>query len=81
MSVEISDAAREWLAEHGFDEKMGARPMKRVIQEHIKRPLADELLFGDLAEGGEVGISVREDGSGLELECRSSTETTAPLAD
>lgn len=81
VSVAISGAAREWLAEHGFDEKMGARPMKRVIQEHIKRPLADELLFGDLAEGGEVGISVREDGSGLELEYRSSAATTAPLAD
>ncbi|WP_376690511.1 ATP-dependent Clp protease ATP-binding subunit ClpA [Wenzhouxiangella sp. EGI_FJ10409] len=80
VSIEISAAAREWLAENGFDEKMGARPMKRIIQEHIKRPLADELLFGDLSEGGEVEVSVREDGEGLTLACRSSA-ATAPIAD
>ncbi|NEZ03763.1 ATP-dependent Clp protease ATP-binding subunit ClpA [Wenzhouxiangella sp. XN201] len=71
VTVEISRDARAWLAEHGFDEKMGARPMKRIIQEHIKRPLADELLFGELSEGGEVEVIAREDGSGLELSCRS----------
>jgi len=71
VSVDVSAGARQWLAEHGFDEKMGARPMKRIIQEHIKRPMADELLFGDLAEGGEVEVTVREDGEGLELSCRS----------
>ncbi len=81
VTIEISTDARQWLAEHGFDEKMGARPMKRIIQDHIKRPLADELLFGDLAEGGEVEVSVRDDGSGLDLVCRSSTATTAPVAD
>jgi ATP-dependent Clp protease ATP-binding subunit ClpA len=56
VSISVSKAAREWLAEQGFDPKMGARPMKRVIQEQIKRPLADDLLFGDLAEGGEVQV-------------------------
>jgi len=54
--ISVSRDAREWLAEQGFDPKMGARPMKRVIQEQIKRPLADDLLFGALAEGGEVQV-------------------------
>jgi len=58
VSIAVSRAAREWLAEQGFDPKMGARPMKRVIQEQIKRPLADALLFGDLADGGEVRVEV-----------------------
>ena len=52
----VSGTAREWLAEQGFDPQMGARPMKRVIQEQIKRPLADALLFGKLADGGEVQV-------------------------
>lgn len=52
--------ARDWLAQHGFDPLMGARPMARVIQEKIKRPLADELLFGKLLNGGRVGIDVRD---------------------
>jgi ATP-dependent Clp protease ATP-binding subunit ClpA len=56
VSITVSRAAREWLAERGFDPQMGARPMKRVIQEQIKRPLADDLLFGGLAEGGEVRV-------------------------
>jgi ATP-dependent Clp protease ATP-binding subunit ClpA len=55
-----SPEARQWLADHGFDEQMGARPMSRVIQEKIKRPLADELLFGKLVEGGRVSVSVRD---------------------
>jgi len=54
--ISVSRDAREWLAEQGFDPKMGARPMKRVIQEQIKRPLADDLLFGALAEGGKVQV-------------------------
>ena len=56
VSISVSKAAREWLAEQGFDPQMGARPMKRVIQEQIKRPLADDLLFGALAEGGEAQV-------------------------
>ena len=54
--------ARAWLAEHGFDKQMGARPMARLIQEQIKRPLAEELLFGSLSEGGHVRVTVGEDG-------------------
>jgi ATP-dependent Clp protease ATP-binding subunit ClpA len=61
VTIELDDAARDWIAERGYDEKMGARPMARVIQEHIKRPLADELLFGSLAEGGHVRVTVGED--------------------
>jgi len=56
VMITVTKGAREWLAEQGFDPKMGARPMKRVIQEQIKRPLADDLLFGDLADGGEVRV-------------------------
>ncbi len=58
VGISVSMPAREWLAKRGFDPEMGARPMKRVIQNRIKRPLADDLLFGDLSEGGEVEISL-----------------------
>jgi ATP-dependent Clp protease ATP-binding subunit ClpA len=56
VTLDVADSAREWLAEHGFDPKMGARPMARLIQEHIKKPLAEELLFGELAGGGHLVI-------------------------
>lgn len=61
VSLRISPAVRAWLARNGYDEKMGARPMARLIQEKIKRQLAEELLFGRLAEGGKVEIDVAED--------------------
>ncbi|MBU2677065.1 MAG: ATP-dependent Clp protease ATP-binding subunit ClpA, partial [Gammaproteobacteria bacterium] len=61
VTLELDDAAREWIAERGYDPKMGARPMARVIQEQIKRPLAEELLFGALADGGHVKITVGPD--------------------
>jgi ATP-dependent Clp protease ATP-binding subunit ClpA len=67
VTLTLDDAARRWIATHGYDPKMGARPMARTIQEHIKRPLAEELLFGRLAGGGHVGVSVSEDGSALKL--------------
>jgi ATP-dependent Clp protease ATP-binding subunit ClpA len=75
VSISLDDAARRWIAERGYDPKMGARPMARTIQEHIKRPLAEELLFGRLANGGTVKVSVSKDGSELTLEC----EPTAHL--
>lgn len=56
--LEIDDEARVWLANHGYDKKMGARPMARLIQEQIKRPLAEELLFGKLHQGGHVIVTV-----------------------
>ncbi|HET6602653.1 MAG TPA: ATP-dependent Clp protease ATP-binding subunit ClpA [Xanthomonadaceae bacterium] len=60
VALTVTTEARDWLAEHGFDPDMGARPMARVIQERIKRPLADELLFGKLVEGGRVTVAVIE---------------------
>ncbi|NNE06874.1 MAG: ATP-dependent Clp protease ATP-binding subunit ClpA [Xanthomonadales bacterium] len=74
VDLSVSTAAREWLAHKGFDPQMGARPMKRVIQEQIKRALADDLLFGELAEGGEVAVDVAEDGEGLEISSRPKQE-------
>ena len=63
VQLDVSTAARHWLAEHGYDADMGARPMARLIQEHIKRPLAEEILFGALAEeGGIARIDVKNDG-------------------
>ncbi len=61
VTLELDDDARDWIAHRGYDPKMGARPMARIIQEHIKRPLAEELLFGKLEEGGHVRISVGPD--------------------
>ena len=61
VTIELDDAARDWIAERGYDPKMGARPMARLISEKIKRPLAEELLFGALADGGHVRITVGED--------------------
>ncbi|WP_374305927.1 AAA family ATPase, partial [Ferrovibrio sp.] len=60
VSLSATPAARDWLAQHGFDPLMGARPMARLIQDKVKRPLADELLFGKLVNGGRVGIDVRD---------------------
>jgi len=73
VSLQLDDASRRWIAKTGYDPKMGARPMARVIQEHIKRPLAEELLFGKLVEGGLVRVSVKSDDSGLDLECVAAT--------
>ena len=61
VSLSSTPAARDWLAKHGFDPLMGARPMARLLQDKIKRPLADELLFGKLVDGGRVSIDVRND--------------------
>ena len=78
VTITLDDAARRWVAEKGYDAKMGARPMARTIQEHIKRPLAEELLFGRLASGGHVRVSVSEDGSALTLTCEPSQVPAVP---
>jgi ATP-dependent Clp protease ATP-binding subunit ClpA len=65
VKIRLTDEARAWLAERGYDERMGARPLGRVIQEHIKRPLAEEILFGQLEEGGVATFTVSEDGEKL----------------
>jgi ATP-dependent Clp protease ATP-binding subunit ClpA len=64
VTFDLSQEAIAWLADKGYDEKMGARPLGRVIQEHIKKPLADEVLFGKLRKGGTVRITV--EGSGID---------------
>ena len=71
VELDVDEAAREWLAREGYDEKMGARPMQRLIQERIKRQLAEDILFGDLADGGGVVHVTEEDGDlALEIEPR-----------
>jgi ATP-dependent Clp protease ATP-binding subunit ClpA len=61
VTIELSDAARTWLGEKGYDRLYGARPLARVIQEHVKKPLAEELLFGKLVKGGLVRVDLEED--------------------
>ena len=67
VTIELEAPARAWIAEKGYDKKMGARPMARVIQEHIKRPLAEELLFGKLVDGGHVRVGLNSKGDDLIL--------------
>ena len=66
VTFELTEEAIDWIASKGFDERMGARPLGRVIQEHIKKPLADEVLFGKLKTGGTVSISLTKDKDGKE---------------
>lgn len=66
VTIELTDEAREWLTEHGYDEAMGARPMARLIQMTIKTPLADDVLFGRLKGGGAVRVIVKTDDIGLQ---------------
>ena len=68
VTLQVDETARKWLAVKGYDPKMGARPMARVIQEHMKRVLADELLFGRLAKGGQVTVSLNKDEDDLQIE-------------
>lgn len=67
VTLEVDAAGKRWLAERGYDPKMGARPMARVIQENIKKPLAEELLFGRLASGGHVVVSEQDGELALEI--------------
>ncbi len=71
--LQVDDEARSWLARHGYDKSMGARPMSRLLQDHLKRKLADELLFGKLAQGGEVRISAKDDELVFDIEPREKT--------
>ncbi|MDD8023082.1 MAG: ATP-dependent Clp protease ATP-binding subunit ClpA [Paracoccaceae bacterium] len=68
VHIELSPEAANWLAEKGYDDRMGARPLGRVIQEHIKKPLAEELLFGRLTKGGVVKVGVKDDAIVLDVE-------------
>lgn len=73
--VDVDESARKWLAQHGYDKIMGARPMERLIQEKIKQPLAEELLFGKLAHGGHVIISMENDNLHIEIETAELEKT------
>jgi len=66
--IEVDEEARLWLVEKGYDATMGARPMERVIQEHIKKPLADMVLFGDLVKGGTATVSVNTERTDLTIQ-------------
>ncbi len=75
--LEVTERARAWLADKGYDRRMGARPMARVIREHLKRPLADELLFGRLARGGHVVVDVDEENDALSISIQDKTKMPA----
>ncbi len=72
VEIELDEAARNWLAARGYDATYGARPLARLVQEHIKKPLADELLFGKLIQGGSVKVGVLKDS--LKLTCRPAPQ-------
>ena len=79
ISISLDDAAKAWLAQHGYDPKMGARPMARLIQKHIKQPLAEQMLFGELAEhGGHVQITIRDDAPALDISANSDAPQALP---
>ena len=68
VTIELTDEARKWLADRGYDKLYGARPLARVIQEHLKKPLADALLFGALANGGHVKVRVEDGKAAFDIE-------------
>ena len=74
VALSFEDEARRWIAKRGYDPLMGARPMARLIQEKVKRPLAEELLFGQLKDGGTVVVRVAKDGAALVLETSALEE-------
>ncbi|WP_411820192.1 ATP-dependent Clp protease ATP-binding subunit ClpA [Hyphococcus formosus] len=77
VTFELSDGATKWLAERGFDDEMGARPLARIIQEHVKKPIADEILFGSLKNGGLVKVLLdKDDATKLAFEYLPDTENT-----
>ena len=78
IRIELTAEGRRWLAEKGFDRKMGARPMARLIQNEVKKPLAERILFGDLHSGGTVRIEVEPDGSRLCLVITADAPPPAP---
>jgi ATP-dependent Clp protease ATP-binding subunit ClpA len=80
VSISVDEPARRWIAKRGYDPKMGARPMARVIQEFIKRPLAEELLFGKLVNGGHVEVTLSEDGDKLKLDAHAADEPAKLLS-
>jgi len=77
VSIDFNAEAKAWLAEHGFDARMGARPMARIISENVKKPLADEILFGKLSRGGRVHVILDAEGNiAFEFESKENKEAT-----
>ncbi|WP_160060683.1 ATP-dependent Clp protease ATP-binding subunit ClpA [Psychromonas sp. L1A2] len=74
VSLEVDSNARDWLAEHGYDKAMGARPMGRLIQEKLKKPLANEILFGGLQNGGSVSVLLNAAGDGIDFKYEKKLE-------
>ena len=81
VTVELTDEARAWLAEKGYDKRYGARPLARVIQERLKKPLADALLFGELANGGHVKVRVEDDKAAFDISPEPQAEPRADGAE
>jgi ATP-dependent Clp protease ATP-binding subunit ClpA len=79
VTFDLSESAIAWLAKSGYDEKMGARPLGRVIQEHIKKPLANEILFGKLKKGGVVKVGTKTDETGTEVLDLEAISEVAPV--
>ena len=77
VSIELTEEAAHWLGNKGYDDKMGARPLARVIQEHIKKPLSDELLFGKLIKGGHVRVALKDDKLDLHIELPDNVQISA----
>jgi ATP-dependent Clp protease ATP-binding subunit ClpA len=80
VTLTLTAEARGWLADRGFDPKMGARPMARIIQAEVKRPLAEKILFGELLGGGSVQVEVEEDGTKLRLVATPAATPPKPAA-
>src|SRR4051812_31420081 len=81
VTISLSDDAADWLAKNGFDELYGARPLARVIQEHIKKPLADDILFGRLVRGGHVKVVLKDSKIDFEIESNPEKPGKAPKED
>ncbi|WP_292127092.1 AAA family ATPase, partial [Brevundimonas sp.] len=77
VTFDLSEPAIAWLATRGYDEKMGARPLSRVIQEHIKKPLADDILFGRLTRGGHVKVTLKDGKIAFDVAGPNAAQTKA----
>jgi ATP-dependent Clp protease ATP-binding subunit ClpA len=81
ITIELDEDAADWLAKNGFDELYGARPLARVIQENIKKPLADDILFGKLVRGGHVKVMLKDGKIAFEIESAGGSEGETPAAE
>jgi len=80
VSIDFNAEAKAWLAEHGFDATMGARPVARLISENVKKPLADEILFGQLSRGGAVRVKLDDNGDLMfEFESREDSREASQI--